>query len=212
MAKKTAAPKKTAAKQKAAKPTKAAKPAAKAAVKAPAAKAAKAVKAKPVPPAKAAPVKAAAAVKAKAPAKVVAPQAAKKSEKTSVKPALMTKKGKAEPVEAEEPVIKKTQTVTSMLEQGDAPTDEAKVEKLSKVKPIRVERGNVADEKAKWIELNKKYGKEKAVAYKMSDSYASLSPVQHKVLGWGFILTNDNDRLEVLFENGIRVLISNYKS
>ncbi|MBY0451692.1 MAG: hypothetical protein K2P92_01570, partial [Bdellovibrionaceae bacterium] len=76
----------------------------------------------------------------------------------------------------------------------------------------RVERGNVADEKAKWIELNKKYGKEKAVAYKMSDSYASLSPVQHKVLGWGFILTNDNDRLEVLFENGIRVLISNYKS
>ena len=33
-----------------------------------------------------------------------------------------------------------------------------------------------------------------------------------KVLGWGFILKNDNDRLEVLFETGIRMLISNYKS
>jgi hypothetical protein len=201
MAKKTAAPKKTAAKQKAAKPTKAAKPAAKAVVKAPAAKAAKAIKAKPAPPAK-----------VKSPAKTIAPAIAKKTEKSSVKPALMTKKGKAEPVEVEETVIKKTQTVTSMVEQDDVPADDTKVEKLSKVKPIRVERGNVADEKAKWIELNKKYGKEKAIAYKMSDSYASLSPVQHKVLGWGFILTNDNDRLEVLFENGIRVLISNYKS
>lgn len=207
MAKKTAAPKKTAAKQKAAKPTKAAKPVAKAAVKAAGKTPAKA---KPAP-AKAAPVKAA-ATKAKAPVKAVAAPVSKKAEKSAVKPALMTKKGKAEPVEAEEPVVKKTQTVTSMLEQGDASADETKVEKISKVKPIRVERGNLADEKAKWIELNKKYGKEKAVAYKMSDSYASLSPVQHKVLGWGFILTNDNDRLEVLFENGIRVLISNYKS
>lgn len=199
MAKKTAAPKKTAAKQKAAKPTKAAKPAAKS-------------KAKAAPVAKAAKVKAVSAAQVKPAPKAAAPKADKKADKASAKPALMTKKGKAESAEAAEPVTKKTQTVTSMIEQGDAPSDEAKVEKLSKVKPIRVERGNLADEKAKWIELNKKYGKEKASAYKMSESYAALSPLQHKVLGWGFILTNDNDRLEVLFENGIRVLISNYKS
>ena len=199
MAKKTAAPKKTAAKQKVAKPAKAAKPS------------------KPAPAAKTAKAKAAPMAKAKPVAKPAAPKADKKVDKALVKsaakPALMTKKGKAQPVEVEEPVVKKTQTVTSMIEQGDAPAeDAAKVDKLSKVKPIRVERGNLADEKAKWIELNKKYGKEKALAYKMSDSFASLSPLQHKVLGWGFILTNDNDRLEVLFENGIRVLISNYKS
>ncbi len=199
MAKKTAAPKKTAAKQKVAKPAKAAKPS------------------KPAPAAKTAKAKAAPMAKAKPVAKPAAPKADKKVDKALVKsaakPALMTKKGKAQPVEVEEPVVKKIQTVTSMIEQGDAPAeDAAKVDKLSKVKPIRVERGNLADEKAKWIELNKKYGKEKALAYKMSDSFASLSPLQHKVLGWGFILTNDNDRLEVLFENGIRVLISNYKS
>lgn len=86
-----------------------------------------------------------------------------------------------------------------------------KVEKASKFKSIKVERGNLADEKAKWQEFYKRHGKDKAVNYKMTESFESLSPLQHKVLGWGFILTNDNDRLEVLFENGIKMLISNYK-
>jgi hypothetical protein len=58
----------------------------------------------------------------------------------------------------------------------------------------------------------KKYGKDKALTYKMTETFTSLAPIQHKVLGWGFILTNENDRLEVLFETGIRMLISNYKS
>ena len=46
----------------------------------------------------------------------------------------------------------------------------------------------------------------------MSEKFNAMSPIQHKVLGWGFVLTNENDRLEVLFETGIRNLISNYKS
>jgi hypothetical protein len=106
---------------------------------------------------------------------------------------------------------KKKLNVVSMLEADVAAEEPQKVEKISKVKPVKVERGNVADEKAKWAELYKKYGKEKAIGYKMTEVYPSLVPLQHKVLGWGFILTNDNDRLEVLFENGIRMLISNYK-
>lgn len=85
------------------------------------------------------------------------------------------------------------------------------VEKASKVKPIKIERGNLADEKAKWQELFKRYGKDKAVSYKMTDSFEALKPINHKVLGWGFVLTNENNRLEVLFENGIKMLISNYK-
>ncbi len=118
------------------------------------------------------------------------------------KPALMTKKGKVEPVAevAEE---------AAGIEAEAAPS---KAEKVSKVKPIRIEKGNLDDEKAKWNELFKKYGKDKAIPYKMSDTFPTLSPVQHKVLGWGFILKNDNDRMEVLFETGIRMLISNYKS
>jgi len=99
-----------------------------------------------------------------------------------------------------------------MHESSKTDQEPAKVEKVSKVKPVKVDRGNLNDEKAKWAELFKKYGKDKAVTYKMSESYQSLIPLQHKVLGWGFVLTNENDRLEVLFENGIRMLISNYKS
>lgn len=86
-----------------------------------------------------------------------------------------------------------------------------KAEKASKFKAIKVERGNLADEKAKWQELNKRHGKDKAEAYKMTATFEALKPIQHKVLGWGFVLTNENDRLEVLFENGIKMLISNYK-
>ena len=46
----------------------------------------------------------------------------------------------------------------------------------------------------------------------MTETFVALAPLQHKVLGWGFVLTNENDRLEVLFETGIRMLISNYKA
>ena len=130
------------------------------------------------------------------------------------KPALMTKKGKkaVDEEEVEKPEIKKPQTIVSMMESEPAADDAAKVEKISKVKPVKVDRGNLNDEKAKWNELYKKYGKDKAVTYKMTERFPTLAPLQHKVLGWGFILTNENDRLEVLFENGIRMLISNYKN
>jgi hypothetical protein len=95
----------------------------------------------------------------------------------------------------------------------NAPIAEAleKAEKTGKFKPIKVERGNLADEKEKWQELYRRYGKEKAVNYKMSDEFQALKPINHKILGWGFVLTNENNRLEILFENGIKVLISNYK-
>lgn len=199
MAKKPAPKKKATASKSATKPAK--KVAKKAAAK-PIAKAVAKSIAKPLKPV-------AKAVKPAAKAGVVK---AKKAE--AVKPASVSKKPKAETVEVEEenqPAPVKSQTVVSMIESDSLP-DEAKAEKVSKVKPVKIERGNLADEKAKWAELYKKYGKDKAVPYKMSDKFATMLPMQHKVLGWGFILTNENDRLEVLFETGIRMLISNYKT
>lgn len=142
-----------------------------------------------------------------------------KTDKKTVKPALMSKKVSKKPeVEVSKPVAavekKTSKNIVGIIESESAPTVEenAKVEKVSKVKPVKVDRGNLADEKAKWAELYKKYGKDKALSYKMTEEYPALVPLQHKVLGWGFILTNENSRLEVLFENGIRMLISNYKS
>jgi hypothetical protein len=51
----------------------------------------------------------------------------------------------------------------------------------------------------------------KPLTYKMTESYPARVPLQHKVLGWGFVISNLNDRLEVLFQSGLRTLISNYK-
>ena len=190
---------------------------------------------KTAPKKKAAPVKAKAKTVSKPtkvakPAKVAPVAKAKLApvKKTEVveksKPALMTKKGKDQPVAkttakptltlVENTEVKKTKTVVSMLEESPEASvaDPLKAEKVSKVKPVKVDRGNLNDEKAKWAELFKKYGREKALNYKMTETFPSLVPLQHKVLGWGFVLTNENDRLEVLFENGIRMLISNYKS
>lgn len=151
--------------------------------------------------------------KSAAPTKPVKP--VKPIKVKAVKPALMTKIGKkatSADSEVEVEATKKSQTIVSMIESDSNSAEPAKVEKVSKAKPIKIERGNVTDERAKWAELNKKFGKEKAMSYKMTESFPSLAPLQHKVLGWGYILTNENDRLEVLFENGIRMLISNYKS
>lgn len=202
MAKKTASKKKSApAKAKAAKPAKT-----KSVVKS----------SKPIKLAKSAAkvVKAVANMLRSAPVKPVS-KPVKAAPIKAVKPALMTQKGKKVQVateEIEKPEIKKPQTIVSMMETAPATAEATKAEKTSKAKPIKVERGNLADEKAKWAELSKKFGKEKALNYKMTESYPTLIPLQHKVLGWGYILSNENDRLEVLFENGIRMLISNYKS
>ncbi|WP_409479351.1 hypothetical protein [Pseudobdellovibrio sp. HCB154] len=191
--------------KKATAPKKAAKPVAKVAAKKPAAPVKKAPPAKPAAKAtKAAPAKAAAPAK---PAK-----AAAKADPVS-KPALMTKKGSEKASEALNPKDQGDLLIEKAKEEM-ANINAAKVaaEKNAKIKPIKIERGNAADEKAKWQELFKRHGKDKAAAYKMTDSFDALKPLQHKVLGWGFVLSNENNRLEVLFENGIKMLISNYKA
>lgn len=196
MAKKTTAPKK------------AAKPVAKAAAKKAAAPAKKAVSSPAQPAVKA---------KAVAPAKVAAKPAkaavAKSNpEPKASKPALMTKKG-SEKAPKEADTKDQGDLLIEKAKEEMANINAAKVaaEKNAKVKPIKIERGNAADEKAKWQELFKRHGKEKASPYKMTDSFDAMKPLQHKVLGWGFVLSNENNRLEVLFENGIKMLISNYK-
>lgn len=64
----------------------------------------------------------------------------------------------------------------------------------------------------KWTALFKKSQELQAKPYNMRQTFEAKTPILHKVLGWGYILTNKNDRLEVLFKDGIRFLISNYKA
>ena len=63
----------------------------------------------------------------------------------------------------------------------------------------------------KWSSLYKKSQNLDVSAYDMKKTFEPKTAIEHKTLGWGYILENRNDRLEVLFKDGIRFLISNYK-
>ena len=73
---------------------------------------------------------------------------------------------------------------------------------------VYIEKGQ---ESVQWALLFEKSKAVKPIPYKMTDVFEPKTPIQHKTLGWGYVLSNQNDRLEVLFEVGIKMLISNYK-
>lgn len=92
--------------------------------------------------------------------------------------------------------------------------------KTTKAKP-KAEKLTAAQKKAEklsaeislqWADLHQKYSSEKSQMYDMKSQFEAHKPLQHKVLGWGWIMSVENDRLEVLFQDGKRMLISNYKS
>lgn len=90
------------------------------------------------------------------------------------------------------------------------PAGAEKAEKKAKKRDeLKIDRtGNL---EAQWKTLFEKTKGVKAAAYKMSESYEAKTPIIHKVLGWGYVLTSQNNRLEVLFKDGIKMLIANYK-
>lgn len=91
-----------------------------------------------------------------------------------------------------------------------SPDAEKSGEKKKKKDDLKIDRGG--DLEAQWMQIKEKNKALKALPYKMSESFEARTPILHKVLGWGFIISNQNDRLEVLFQQGIKFLISNYKT
>lgn len=166
-----------------------------------------------------------AAVKKKAPAKVSASKKPTPQKKTSSKKAAAkatTKQTKKEALKASRntgPVkeaaeakkdkeIKKAKKALGKAKQSLA---KARVKDLgSKLGKNLINQG--AEELAKkWESLFKRADSIESKPYRMHDSFEERTAIEHKVLGWGFVLSNQNDRLEVLFRDGIRYLISNYK-
>lgn len=174
------------------KPAKAAgKPAAKAvlkptAAKATVAKAATPVKAVPVPPVPKAKKSAAEQPKVTA---IGAAKAALKKESAEKRPSSPKAQAAAAPGPTPAPAKAKARKISI-----DANANEA-ASALS----------------AKWNSLYKKAEQIDAKPYNMKAVFEEKTAIVHKVLGWGFILANRNDRLEVLFKDGIKYLISNYK-
>lgn len=107
-----------------------------------------------------------------------------------------------------------TRSPSSALLEAMRPTpkdaDKLAGEKKKKKDDLKIDRNG--DLEAQWQTLKDKNKAIKPLAYKMSESFEARTPILHKVLGWGFIISNQNDRLEVLFQQGIKFLISNYKA
>lgn len=165
-------------------------------------KAAKAVKPAKTPE-KAAPVKAVKEAKVeKPPAKTAAkPVKTEKIEPVEKAPAAKKVAEKKTTLPPEKPVAKK-----AVVEVSEAVSEAPK-----KGKKVKLEKSGMSEDQMKWQELHDKYKSLKAPAYSISGQYEAKTPVQHKIFGWGFILSNEYDRLEVLFEDAKRMLISNRK-
>lgn len=92
----------------------------------------------------------------------------------------------------------------------------AAAKKAKKQEAVEVMAAGPMDEKvtqlsSKWSSLYKKSQNMDVSTYDMRKTFEPKTAIEHKTLGWGYIMENRNDRLEVLFKDGIRFLISNYK-
>lgn len=153
---------------------------------------------------------------AKAPAKVAKPV---KAVKAAVKSAKPVDKAKAvKPVKApaakvaEVKVVEKKVALPVKVEKklkAVAAAESSATPK--KEKKVKVDKSGMSEDQAKWHELHEKYKATKAPAYSIAGQFEAKTPLQHKLFGWGYILSNEYDRLEVLFEDGKRMLISNRK-
>lgn len=99
----------------------------------------------------------------------------------------------------------------SAPEESESTGEAAVVEKKSKKRDdLKIDRNG--DLEQQWKNLFDRSKGVKAPPYKMSETYEARTPVMHKVLGWGFVISNQNNRLEVLFKDGIKILVANYKA
>jgi hypothetical protein len=159
------------------------------------------------------------AAKPKSKAKVAAKTAAKAVAKPKAKPQVPVKtaaKKPAAPVVSEKAKARENAMIKAKKEALETAAKEASENKKrgrtkAKEEELTAEEG-LSKLGKKWASLFKKAEEEKTPAYNMRGTFEEKTSIQHKVLGWGYILSNKNDRLEVLFKDGIRFLISNYKA
>ncbi|MGZ3774714.1 MAG: hypothetical protein ACXVCY_10290 [Pseudobdellovibrionaceae bacterium] len=160
---------------------------------------------------------------AKKAVKAVKPAPAKKSEKNekplkaAPKAVKAEKIGKLEKAAPNKKVAdKKASQVAVSVSEKPKKTAEEVSEIVSeapnkKEKKVKINKTGLSEDQLKWHEFYEKYKGVKAPLYSISAQYEAKTPIQHKIFGWGFILSNEYDRLEVIFEDGKRMLISNRK-
>lgn len=145
---------------------------------------------------------------AKTVAKPVAKSVAKKTAPAKEKPAAVkVATAKAEP---KAPAPKKVAAPAPVVIAAPVKSP-AKKQVTENTEKIKIDREAMTEEQIKWAEMYNKFKDTQATSYDMKSSFKAGAPILHKILGWGWVVSNDNDRLEVLFKDGKRVLISNYR-
>jgi len=129
--------------------------------------------------------------------------------KTVKKPAKAEKpKTKAPSKKAEKKVAKAVAPKALSAQKPSAMSKAAKAKNIAKKAPsVVIEEGANAD----WAALANKNRDVRPTPYDLSGDYPAKTVLQHKVLGLGFVIKSINNRIEVLFKDGPKTLISNYK-
>ncbi len=149
------------------------------------------------------------------------PLSTKSSKETKAKDSKPVAKA-AKNEDAEKPARAPKLTLIKDVENDSESTEKDSEEnikpaKVAKPKAVKISAAQKKADKlsseasAQWADLHQKYSSEKPQVYDMKAQFEANKPLQHKVLGWGWIMSVENDRLEVMFQDGKRMLISNYK-
>lgn len=154
--------------------------------------------------------KAAISKKSVQPAKVAKPLKLEKAPRAA-KPVKMKATAK-DPVKEKEIAKAKTALKSAAATSVENPATETAKPARSRKISVAVSANEASSALAqKWATLFKKAEQIESKPYNMKAAFEEKTAIVHKVLGWGYILANRNDRLEVLFKDGIKYLISNYK-
>jgi hypothetical protein len=122
---------------------------------------------------------------------------------------MATKKTKSPKVKAKPPAKLKQPSSTPQIMSGKPSEKSAEAKGKKAPKTPKTEPADKID--PEWetlVNLNKAA---KPLPYSMADDYAPKSIINHKVLGLGFVMSKLNNRIEVLFKEGKKTLITNYK-
>lgn len=125
---------------------------------------------------------------------------------------------KADVKKTDDKKVKKAKAKDESLESAETPSTLTVAAEKAPAKKKRMTKKQLADQSErnelteKWAKLKEIDHDVKVQKYKMSDVYEPNTPIEHPLFGWGFILSLNNNRLEVLFESGIKMLVSNFKN
>lgn len=140
-----------------------------------------------------------------------APPAKKKVAEKSTAPKVAAAKSPLKPPVEQKILSAKPAKVEKAEKRVPAVSLEASTEAPKKEKKVKIDKTGLSEDQVKWHEMHEKYKGVKAPMYTISGQFEAKAPIQHKIFGWGYVLSNEYDRLEVLFEDGKRMLISNRK-